>query len=109
MTKLIILCNTFFVNQSNLLLIKLPDSYKITNVKFCITIFCFRSTESSKKNKLSKVYVDLIKQSVVNVAAGEAMDDGETPKWQKARLVLFKASGGYALEFYVPPKVSIIK
>jgi len=33
-------------------------------------------------------------------------DDGLT--WQKCRILMSKAPGGFMLEFYVPPKVSLI-
>ncbi|CAB4057908.1 APS [Lepeophtheirus salmonis] len=36
------------------------------------------------------------------------LDTGR-PKWERAKLVLYKTSGGYLLEFYSPPKSSIAK
>jgi hypothetical protein len=40
----------------------------------------------------------------VNFIVGDGAID-EKPKWQKCKLRLVKASGGFLLEFFAPPKV----
>ena len=42
------------------------------------------------------------KEGIVNSLMGENIDG--TQKWEKSRLALIKAIGGYMLEFYSPPK-----
>ncbi|XP_074111507.1 SH2B adapter-like protein Lnk isoform X1 [Cotesia typhae] len=54
------------------------------------------------KSKLSKIVVECRKEGVVNTLIGEYSDG--TQKWEKSRLALIKAIGGYMLEFYSPPK-----
>ncbi|XP_034941555.1 SH2B adapter protein 1 isoform X2 [Chelonus insularis] len=54
------------------------------------------------KSKLSKIVVECRKEGVVNTLMGENPDG--TQKWEKSRLALIKAIGGYMLEFYSPPK-----
>ncbi|XP_066592473.1 SH2B adapter protein 2 isoform X2 [Prorops nasuta] len=54
------------------------------------------------KAKLSKIVVECRKEGVVNSLMGENIDG--TQKWEKSRLALIKAIGGYMLEFYSPPK-----
>ncbi|XP_057342067.1 SH2B adapter protein 1 isoform X1 [Microplitis mediator] len=54
------------------------------------------------KSKLSKIVVECRKEGVVNTLMGENSDG--TQKWEKSRLALIKAIGGYMLEFYSPPK-----
>lgn len=54
------------------------------------------------KTKLSKIVVECRKEGIVNSLMGENIDG--TQKWEKSRLALIKAIGGYMLEFYSPPK-----
>lgn len=54
------------------------------------------------KSKLSKIVVECRKEGIVNSLMGENPDG--TQKWEKSRLALIKAIGGYMLEFYSPPK-----
>ncbi len=39
--------------------------------------------------------------------SGDAAMDG-SGSWEKCKLLLVKAAGGYMLQFYAPPKVSMI-
>lgn len=61
-----------------------------------------RRREKHSKAKLSKIVVECRKEGIVNSLMGENMDG--TQKWEKSRLALIKAIGGYMLEFYSPPK-----
>lgn len=54
------------------------------------------------KSKLSKIVVECRKEGIINSLIGEFPDS--TQKWEKSRLALIKAIGGYMLEFYSPPK-----
>lgn len=54
------------------------------------------------KSRLSKIVVECRKEGIVNSLIGENTDG--TQKWEKSRLALIKAIGGYMLEFYSPPK-----
>lgn len=58
--------------------------------------------EKHSKAKLSKIVVECRKEGIVNSLMGENIDG--TQKWEKSRLALIKAIGGYMLEFYSPPK-----
>ncbi|XP_015114720.1 SH2B adapter protein 1 isoform X2 [Diachasma alloeum] len=58
--------------------------------------------DKHSKSKLSKIVVECRKEGVVNSLMGENPDG--TQKWEKSRLALIKAIGGYMLEFYSPPK-----
>lgn len=58
--------------------------------------------DKHSKAKLSKIVVECRKEGVVNSLMGENIDG--TQKWEKSRLALIKAIGGYMLEFYSPPK-----
>ena len=40
----------------------------------------------------------------MNLIADVAMDGSS--KWEKSKMVLVKATGGFMLEFYCPPKMS---
>lgn len=58
------------------------------------------SGNKQNKMKLAKIVVECRKEGPVNLLIPE------TDKWEKCRLVLVKATGGYMLEFYLPPKSS---
>ncbi|XP_047365021.1 SH2B adapter protein 1-like isoform X2 [Vespa velutina] len=58
--------------------------------------------DKHSKTKLSKIVVECRKEGIVNSLMGENIDG--TQKWEKSRLALIKAIGGYMLEFYSPPK-----
>ncbi|KAI4495999.1 hypothetical protein M0802_008214 [Mischocyttarus mexicanus] len=58
--------------------------------------------DKHSKTKLSKIVVECRKEGIVNSLMGEYIDG--TQKWEKSRLALIKAIGGYMLEFYSPPK-----
>ncbi|KZC12556.1 PREDICTED: SH2B adapter protein 1 [Dufourea novaeangliae] len=58
--------------------------------------------EKHSKAKLSKIVVECRKEGIVNSLMGENTDG--TQKWEKSRLALIKAIGGYMLELYSPPK-----
>ena len=58
------------------------------------------------KIKMTKMLVECKKEGIVNQLVDE--DFNGVTKWDKCRLVLIKTTGGYMLEFYTPPKVSII-
>ncbi|XP_012251547.2 SH2B adapter protein 1 isoform X2 [Athalia rosae] len=58
--------------------------------------------DKHSKAKLSKIVVECRKEGIVNCLMGENIDG--TQKWEKCRLALVKAIGGYMLEFYSPPK-----
>ncbi|KAK0072729.1 hypothetical protein PV325_010909 [Microctonus aethiopoides] len=58
--------------------------------------------EKYSKSKLSKIVVECRKEGIVNSLMGENADG--TQRWEKSRLALIKAIGGYMLEFYSPPK-----
>ena len=55
-----------------------------------------------KKSKFSKIVVECQKEGLVNLIADVTMDGSS--KWEKAKMVLVKATGGYMIEFYCPPK-----
>lgn len=46
------------------------------------------------------------KEGIVHVLTGE--DSRGKSRWERTRLVLLRASGGYLLEFYSPPKVIVL-
>ncbi|CAG9814894.1 unnamed protein product [Phaedon cochleariae] len=57
------------------------------------------------KTKLAKIIVECRKEGIVNYSTPESLDQpGGPPKWERCRLQLVKATGGYMLEFYSPPK-----
>lgn len=57
------------------------------------------------KTKLAKIVVECRKEGIVNYSTPESLDQpGGPPKWERCRLQLVKATGGYMLEFYSPPK-----
>ncbi|KAK9876377.1 hypothetical protein WA026_012688 [Henosepilachna vigintioctopunctata] len=59
------------------------------------------------KTKLAKIVVECRKEGIVNYSTPESLDQiGSPQKWEKCRLALVKAVGGYMLEFYCPPKSS---
>nr|XP_022899703.1 SH2B adapter protein 1 [Onthophagus taurus] len=63
------------------------------------------SDDSESKTKLAKIVVECRKEGFVNYTTPECLDQaGSPPKWEKCRLALIKAVGGYMLEFYSPPK-----
>lgn len=60
---------------------------------------------SHNKTKLAKIVVECRKEGIVNYSTPESLDQpGGPPKWERCRLQLVKATGGYMLEFYSPPK-----
>ena len=63
-----------------------------------------RVTQSEKKNKFSKIFVECQKEGLVNLIADVAMDGSS--KWEKSKMVLVKATGGFMIEFYCPPNMS---
>ncbi|KAH8409756.1 hypothetical protein KR222_004343 [Zaprionus bogoriensis] len=64
-------------------------------------------SKSSGKTKLAKIVVECRKEGTVNNLTAESLDSTTgTQKWEKCRLALVKAVGGYMLEFYTPPKSS---
>ena len=58
----------------------------------------------TKKSKISKIVVECQKEGLVNLIADVAMDGSS--KWEKSKMVLVKATGGFMIEFYSPPKMS---
>ncbi|XP_060533564.1 SH2B adapter protein 1 [Cylas formicarius] len=63
------------------------------------------SSSSYNKTKLAKIVVECRKEGIVNYSTPECLDQPSgPPKWEKCRLQLVKATGGYMLEFYSPPK-----
>ncbi|XP_017144051.1 SH2B adapter protein 1 isoform X1 [Drosophila miranda] len=57
------------------------------------------------KTKLAKIVVECRKEGYVNNLTPESLDQPTgSQKWEKCRLALVKAVGGYMLEFYTPPK-----
>ncbi|XP_034140242.1 SH2B adapter protein 1 isoform X2 [Drosophila guanche] len=57
------------------------------------------------KTKLAKIVVECRKEGYVNNLTPESLDQPTgSQKWEKCRLALVKAVGGYMLEFYSPPK-----
>lgn len=51
--------------------------------------------------------VECRKEGLVNNLTPESLDQPTgTQKWEKCRLALVKAVGGYMLEFYMPPKAA---
>ncbi|XP_020798505.1 SH2B adapter protein 1 isoform X4 [Drosophila serrata] len=57
------------------------------------------------KTKLAKIVVECRKEGIVNNLTPESLDQPTgSQKWEKCRLALVKAVGGYMLEFYTPPK-----
>lgn len=63
------------------------------------------SCRPEKKGKPAKILVESIKEGIVNFIAGDAAMDG-SGNWEKCKLMLVRAAGGYMLQFYSPPKVS---
>ena len=62
--------------------------------------------DKPEKTKLTKMFVECLREGVVNQLIGE--DSQGRTRWEKCRLVLMKATGGHMLEFYTPPKVTFI-
>lgn len=61
--------------------------------------------DAHSKTKLAKIVVECRKEGIVNYSTPESLDQPVgPPKWEKCRLALVKAVGGYMLEFYSPPK-----
>ncbi|XP_067635399.1 SH2B adapter protein 2 isoform X2 [Eurosta solidaginis] len=59
------------------------------------------------KTKISKIIVECRKEGFVYNLTPESLDQpSSTQKWEKCRLALVKAIGGYMLEFYTPPKAT---
>ncbi|KAJ8973923.1 hypothetical protein NQ317_001129 [Molorchus minor] len=54
---------------------------------------------SHNKTKLAKIVVECRKEGIVNYSTPESLDQpGGPPKWERCRLQLVKATGGYMLE-----------
>ncbi|XP_075146025.1 SH2B adapter-like protein Lnk isoform X2 [Haematobia irritans] len=74
------------------------------------TLFHKSSDEegSSKHNKkFAKIVVECQREGIVNNLTPESLDQPTgTQKWEKCRLCLVKAVGGFMLEFYMPPKAA---
>ena len=69
-----------------------------------------KKTEPDEKEKLPQKPTTTVKREAVmnylmNLESGVNTEDFF---WQKCRVVLFKAPGGFMLEFYTPPKVRIL-
>ncbi|XP_055906200.1 SH2B adapter protein 2 isoform X3 [Eupeodes corollae] len=64
------------------------------------------SSSRSNKTKLAKIVVECRKEGIVSFLTPESLDQPSAgaQKWEKCRLALVKAVGGYMLEFYSPPK-----
>jgi len=62
------------------------------------------SSRAEKKFKSGKMSVEVHKEGQVSFMVGDAMDGA--PAWEKAKLMLVKAGGGYLLEFYPTGKSS---
>lgn len=68
----------------------------------------------TSKTRLAKIVVECRKEGIVNYSTPETLeggncthpDQGQVLKWERCRLALVKAVGGYMLEFYSPPKSS---
>jgi hypothetical protein len=57
-----------------------------------------------KKGKTAKTVVESRREGAVSLMAGDGMD---TPgAWERTRMTLVRASGGFMLEFFSPPKAS---
>uniref|UniRef100_A0A1I8MTY0 SH2B adapter protein 1 n=1 Tax=Musca domestica TaxID=7370 RepID=A0A1I8MTY0_MUSDO len=82
------------------------------NFLFLQTLSLFHKSsdeeETSKHNKkFAKILVECKKEGIVNNLTPESLDQPTgTQKWEKCRLRLVKAVGGFMLEFYIPPKAA---
>jgi len=56
------------------------------------------------KARTTKMVVECRHEGVVRHLVNTV--DGNPQNWEKCRLVLVRTTGGYLLEFYIPPKVS---
>ena len=61
--------------------------------------------KGEKKGKTAKIIVECQKEGLVNFIGGDAAMDGSS-NWEKCKMMLVKAAGGYMLEFFSPPKMS---
>jgi len=61
--------------------------------------------KGEKKGKTAKIVVECQKEGLVNFIGGDAAMDGNS-NWEKCKMMLVKAAGGYMLEFFSPPKLS---
>jgi len=61
--------------------------------------------KGEKKGKTAKIVVECQKEGLVNFIGGDAAMDGNS-NWEKCKMMLVKAAGGYMLEFFSPPKMS---
>ena len=55
------------------------------------------------KARTTKMVVECRREGVVRHLVSTA--DGSPQNWEKCRLMLVRTTGGYLLEFYIPPKV----
>ncbi|KAK2711439.1 hypothetical protein QYM36_012569 [Artemia franciscana] len=65
------------------------------------------SREKGIRTKLSKIIVEVEKESYVNYSTSDDLD-GEN-RWEKSRMTLVKTSGGSLVEIYSPPKATRAK
>ena len=57
-----------------------------------------------RKGRSTKTVVECKREGLVSLMAGDGLD---TPgSWEKTRMTLVKAAGGFMLEFFSPPKAS---
>ena len=57
-----------------------------------------------RKGRSTKTVVECKREGLVSLMAGDGLD---TPgSWEKCRMTLVKAAGGFMLEFFAPPKSS---
>lgn len=61
--------------------------------------------DKHEKAKLAKIIVENVREGMVSYLTGDYLDGRQ--KWERCRLLLVKTTGGYMLEFYSPPKVSL--
>ena len=68
----------------------------------------FRTDGSrGSKARTTKMLVECRHEGIVRHLVNTV--DGNPQNWEKCRLMLVRTTGGYLLEFYIPPKVSCIK
>ena len=57
-----------------------------------------------KKGRTAKTVVECRREGLVGMMAGDGLDTAGS--WERCRMMLVKASGGFMLEFFCPPKAS---
>ena len=68
---------------------------------------CLSHEHGSKSRSDRGRQLEICKEGVLHQLTGE--DSRGKSQWEKCRLVLVKTIGGDMIEFYIPPKVSLIK